>query len=356
MHRLGILGCGRVAQRHCEVYEKEIREAKVVAVCDPIEDLANRRADQLQCQAVYRLEDLLAIAEVDTVVILTESGNHYAHAKACLEAGKNVIVEKPPTLLPNQIHVLERIAKEKSKMYAVILQNRYNPAMRALKQAFEQNRFGKIVLATIRLRWCRYQDYYEDGWHGTWAMDGGVINQQAFHHVDALQWICGPVKKCVAMEANVLNKLEAEDTMVATLQFADGTLGAIEATTAARPRDFEASISIVGEKGTVVVGGIALNEIHTWDFIHAQPEDEDAVQKYSQEVPTGYGLSHGPLLQDTIDRLNKRSLEPPISGSDAIPAIQLVHGLYRSIEVNSWVEINESLVSQRLGGRNKEFN
>ena len=350
MQNLAIVGCGRVAKgRYIEVCKEELKNARVVVTCDHVTAKADECAHALECDAEYDYEAVLRRKDVDIAVILTESGYHYEHARSALEAGKHVIVEKPPALLPDQVVHCVQLAAEKKRMYAPILQNRFNPAVRTLKESFDQGRFGRQVLATIRLRWCRFQEYYLDGWHGTWEMDGGVINQQAFHHVDALQWIAGPIAEVASAQANALNRLEAEDTMVAALRFEDGSLGTIEATTAIRPEDVEASISIAGEGGMAVIGGIALNEIHTWKFVDPRPEDATTPERASQTVPTGYGLSHGPLIQEVIDRLEKGELSPPISGEDTLAAVQLVHALYRSAEVGGWVKLGDSPLSDRLG-------
>ena len=350
MIRVGILGAGRVVlNRYTEVFRDELRDVQVTLVCDTVPERADKIAGELGAKAVYDRADLYRSRDVDLVLVATESGKHLEHAVESLEAGKHVIVEKPPTLVPEEITQVEELARAKGLMYAVIFQNRLNPAMRILKQHYDEGRFGKLVLATIRLRWCRYQDYYEDGWHGTWKMDGGVINQQAIHHVDALQWVCGPVSAVCAAQTRALNQLEAEDTTVATVKFVNGALGVIEATTAARPEDFEASISVVGEKGLVLIGGIALNKIQTWNFVQTRPEDSEIPAKYSQEVPTGYGLSHGPLVQEIIDRLNQGRLDPPITGADSIPTVRLVHALYKSDEIGGWVKLDDNPVSSRLG-------
>ena len=350
MIRVGILGAGRVVlNRYLEVFRDELRDVKVTMVCDLVPERADNIAGQLGATAVYDRTELYRSLEVDLILVATESGQHMAHSVESLKAGKHVIVEKPPTLVPDEILQVEELARSKGLMYAVIFQNRLNPAMRILKQHYDEGRFGQLVLATIRLRWCRYQDYYEDGWHGTWKMDGGVINQQAIHHVDALQWVCGPVAAVCAAQTRALNRLEAEDTTVAAVKFENGALGVIEATTAARPEDFEASISVVGEKGLVLIGGIALNKIQTWDFVEKRPEDADIPAKYSQDVPTGYGLSHGPLVQEIVDRLNQGRLDPPITGSDSLPTVRLVHALYKSDEVGGWVGLSENPVSSRLG-------
>ena len=149
-------------------------------------------------------------------------------------------------------------------MLGVVYQNRLNPAIQFLKNELNKGVFGKIITASIRLRWARYQDYYEDEWHGTWKQDGGVINQQAIHHVDVMNWLCGPVTEVCATGGNLINNLEAEDTMVGIIKFKNGSFGTIEATTGLRPKDQEASISIVGDKAIATVGGIALNKIEKW--------------------------------------------------------------------------------------------
>lgn len=350
MIRIGVLGAGRVVQqRYLEVFQAELTDTKVIIVCDKVKELAEKAAAQLGAIPLYNADDMLQRNDVDVILIATESGKHYNHTQKALEAGKHVIVEKPPALIPKEILENEELAMGKGLMYAVIFQNRLNPAVQILKKEFDKGRFGKLVLATIRLRWCRYQDYYEDGWHGTWKMDGGVISQQAIHHIDALQWICGSVTDVNALQSNALNRLEAEDTTVATVKFRNGALGVIEATTAARPDDFEASISIVGEKGIAVIGGIALNEIQTWRFVKERPEDQSIPEKYSQDVPTGYGLSHGPLLQEIVNRLAEGRIDPPITGSDSMPTVSLVHALYRSTEIGGWVKMSDNPISDRLG-------
>ncbi|MBN1849812.1 MAG: Gfo/Idh/MocA family oxidoreductase [Deltaproteobacteria bacterium] len=350
MVRIGVLGAGRVVQnRYQDVFQSELKDAKVTVICDKVKERAEKVAAQLGAFPLYDSDEMMRRNDFDVLLIATESGNHYLHTQQALQAGKHVIVEKPPALIPDEIMESEKLASEKNLMYAVIFQNRLNPAMQILKNEFSGGRFGKMVLATIRLRWCRYQDYYEDGWHGTWKMDGGVINQQAIHHIDALQWVCGLVTDVNSLQNNALNILEAEDTTVATVKFQNGALGVIEATTAARPDDFEASISIVGEKGIAVIGGIALNEIQTWRFVEERPDDQMIPKMYSQDVPTGYGLSHGPLLQEIINRIAAGRIDPPITGSDSIPTVRLVHALYKSTEIGGWVRMSDNPISSRLG-------
>jgi len=351
--RVGLLGCGRVAQHYVKILTGDpgVSGLEIVGCADARSQAASATARALNSTAYSSLDELIGEARPDLVLVLTPSGDHAVHARTALEKGCHVVSEKPITLLPDDAYELAELATSMGRMYGCIFQNRYNPAVSKLKETFVEGRFGRIISACIRLRWCREQAYYEDDWHGTWAMDGGVINQQAIHHVDALNWICGPVERVSAAMANRMNELEAEDTMVAAIQFANGALGTIEATTAARPRDFEASLSIVGEKGTAQIGGIALNEIDVWEFIESRPSDENVFEEFSQAVPTGYGLSHGPMLQDIVDSLRTGNLEPPVPAHDAVRSVQLVHALYKSIEAGTWVNIDDKPLSSRLGVR-----
>lgn len=344
------IGCGRVAQHYKRILDSGVVSGwEWVGFCDVRLERASEFAAHFKAQAFADYETMLDECQPDLVLVLTPSGMHYAHTRIALERGLHVLVEKPVTMLPAQARELDALAQAKGLMYGVAFQNRLNPAIRCLQQAMTQGRFGKIITATIRLRWCRYQDYYEDGWHGTWAQDGGVINQQAIHHVDALNWLLGPIESVCAAMGNRLNNLEAEDTMVATVRFKSGALGTIEATTAARPEDFEASLSVVGEKGLALIGGIALNKVETWRFVEPLPEDAQIPQQYSQEVPNGYGLSHGPLLQHVIDALKAGRIDSPVSAQQGIPTAELVHALYRSEEIGGWVSLADHPVSERLG-------
>jgi UDP-N-acetyl-2-amino-2-deoxyglucuronate dehydrogenase len=347
---IAVIGCGRVAQHYKKILDSGVvSNWNLVGFCDILKEKSEYFAKHFQSKSFEMFEEMLESEKPDLVLILTPSGLHYEHTKIAFDHGCNVLCEKPITMLPDQAKELKEIAHKKGLMYGTAFQNRLNPAIIALEKAINDDRFGKIITATIRLRWCRYQDYYEDGWHGTWAQDGGVINQQAIHHVDAINWLLGPIDSVNATITNRLNDLEAEDTLVATLKFENGALGTIEATTAARPEDFEASLSVVGEKGMVLVGGIALNKIETWEFIDSTSDDKLIPVRQSQEVETGYGVGHGPLLQGVIDTLLKGGINTLVSPEDAIKTAEIVHALYKSDEQQCWVKLKDKPVSNRLG-------
>ncbi len=224
-----------------------------------------------------------------------------------LNAGKHVVVEKPMALRVAECEAMIAAAERAGRRLFVVKQNRLNPAVQAARQALEANRFGKLVMGTVRLRWCREQKYYNDGWHGTWALDGGVMSQQASHHLDLLQSFFGPVDIVQCQTARRLMDLEAEDTAAAVIRFKSGALGIFEATTATRPEDLEASLSILGEKGSVIIGGRAVNRILYWKFTEPRPEDETIIQRFSQDVDHVYGRGHGPTTPTCARRFSRTS-------------------------------------------------
>ena len=349
--KIAILGAGRVAQHYKNMFLKiSDVDYSIVAVCDQCKITAyNFSKNWLGCEAFTNIEEMLDKHKPHLVLILTPSGFHYLHARICLESGCNVLVEKPTTLIPNQTVELVRLAKKLGLIFCVAFQNRLNPAVIQLKEAVSNNRFGKIFVATMRLRWCRLQEYYEDGWHGTWKMDGGVISQQAIHHLDALNWIFGPIDSVCATMANQINHLEAEDTMVAIIKFTNGALGTVEATTAARPSDIEASISIIGENGNATIGGLALNKIENWTFVKSKKEDHVIKHLHSTDVQNGYGNSHADLLRGTIKSLQAGLISSPVEGDTTIETIKLIHALYSSCENGTWISLRNNPISSKLG-------
>lgn len=345
------LGCGRVAQRYLDIFnEKEISGARLVAVCDQVADRAREFATRTGATPFTEIDRFLKETEATVVVISTPSGDHADHIRAVLASGRHVVVEKPMTMRLEDAAALTAQARSAGLMLCVIKQNRYNPAMRKIKETVESGRFGRLVLGTARVRWARDMDYYSsDPWRGKFVSDGGVITNQAIHHIDALQWVMGPPEAVCAHGTARLNDIEVDDTTVAILRFANGASGIIEATTAARPDDVEASLSILGEGGTVVVGGLALNEIQDWEFVHHEAGDNAVPHDFSQDIPNAYGLGHAPLLQDVIDRLKAGDVTPPIDGTEGAESLAIVHALYRSMEEGGWVTIGKDSVSKRLG-------
>jgi UDP-N-acetyl-2-amino-2-deoxyglucuronate dehydrogenase len=309
-------------------------------------------AKKFKVKAFNNLEKMLKQTKPDVVLVLTISGQHFLNCKKILNLGFNIICEKPLAMTSDQCLKLDKIAKLKKKLLGVMFQNRLNPSIQILKKYLKDKKFGKIITISIKLIWCRYQKYYNDGWHGTWLNDGGVTNQQAIHHIDVLNWLLGPLTSITSMISNRVNKLEAEDTMVSIFQTNKGGLGTIEVTTAARPKDYEASITITGTKGNVKIGGIALNKIENWEFANETKKKSQLIKKkYSQVVPNGYGLSHIDYLNDSVNILQNRKKKFPVTPIDAAQTQKLIHAIYLSSEKNKKIFINSKVLKSKYLGQ-----
>lgn len=346
----GLVGCGRVSKRHLDLLGRgQISGARLAAVCDIDLDRARAAGDAWNVPAFRDLDDLLAAPGVDVVSILTPSGSHAALAVAAAGAGKHVVVEKPMALRLADADAMIRACDLARVKLFVIKQNRFNPPVVAARAALDAGRFGRLVLGTVRVRWTRDQAYYDqDAWRGTWAQDGGVLSNQASHHIDLLEWFMGDVISVHARATTALVKIEAEDTCVATLRFRNGALGIIEATTAARPRDLEGSLSILGERGAVEIGGFAVNRIRTWQFTDPEPQDADIAAQASVDPPTVYGFGHQAYYEHVVDclRLDRAAL---VHGLEGRRSLELITALYESIETGREVALRFEPRLSRLG-------
>jgi len=347
--RFGLVGCGRVSTRHVDALVRHVPGGRLVAVCDIVPERAERYAALLGIPAFSSTEEMYRSVEFDVVDIATPSGDHYARAMDALAHDKHVVVEKPVALRPEHAQAMIAEAATRGRQLWVSHQNRYNRALSRARAEVESGRLGKSVLGTVRVRWSRDQSYYDgDNWHGTWLMDGGVVSQQAIHHLDALLWCMGPVEYVDASCATRLVDMECEDLAVATLRFKSGAMGIIEATTATRPRDIEASLSVLGDGGVIVLGGLAMNRIEHWEF--AKPRDYDATVKtdFYEFVPSAYGFGHDTLYKRVVRSIRDGGpIEIP--GDEGLRSIELLHAIYASNERHERVIMDQGPVSRRLG-------
>lgn len=350
MIRFGLLGCGRIAKRHSDLLGgNHIQGASLVAVCDPVRARADAIAAKFGVPANYDMDDFLARKNIDAVAVLTPSGMHPEHVIAVAKAGKHVVVEKPMALRLQDADAMIRACDEAGVKLFIVKQNRFNVPVVKAREALEAGRFGRLILGTVRVRWCRNQAYYDqDAWRGTWAYDGGVLTNQASHHVDMLEWFFGDVISVHARATTALAKIETEDTAVATLKFKNGALGIIEATTAARPTDLEGSLSILGEKGTVEISGFAVNQIRHWRFVDELPSDKDVIEKFSVNPPNVYGFGHQAYYQHVIECLTSQRAAL-VDGLEGRKSLELISALYESIETGQEVQLHFTPRLSRLG-------
>jgi UDP-N-acetyl-2-amino-2-deoxyglucuronate dehydrogenase len=350
MIKFAIVGCGRISKRHSELLgENQIKDGSLVAVCDHILDRAEVIAKKYKIKAYKCMHEMMQNEDVDVVVILTESGLHAKHTIELAKYNAHIMVEKPMALRLEDADLMISACDENNIKLFVVKQNRFNVPVVQLRKALEAGRFGKLIMGTTRVRWCRPQSYYDqDSWRGTWKFDGGVLTNQASHHIDLLEWMMGDVESVFAKSKNALADIEAEDTAIVILKFQNGALGVIEATTAIRPKDLEGSLSILGEKGSVEIGGFAVNEMKTWNFSEAIDGDDEVIEKYSVNPPNVYGFGHQEYYEHVVDCL-KNDSQQLVDGLKGRKSLELINAIYESIETGKEVTLRFTPKFSKLG-------
>jgi UDP-N-acetyl-2-amino-2-deoxyglucuronate dehydrogenase len=330
--QFALLGCGRVSRKHIEALHGN-EHARIVAVCDIDKARAEAVAYKLDVPFFTQLDEMLrAVPTIDVVSILTPTGYHAEHAVRVAGHGKHVVVEKPMALRLEDADKMILACDRAGVRLFVVKQNRFNPPIQRLRRVLEAGRFGKLVMGTARVRWCRRQDYYDqDAWRGTWELDGGVLANQASHHIDLLMWMMGEVESVYAKTATRLVDVETEDTAVVVMKFTSGALGLVEATTATRPVDLEGSLSILGERGSVVVGGFSVNEMVTWKFDDGHDSDVPLER-------TGFGLGMQAYVADVIQTIRGQGAAL-VDGLEGRKSIEIINAVYESVDTGREVTL-----------------
>ena len=348
--RFALVGCGNIARKHAHALSHSLDQAEIGAFVDADVSRAREFSAKYNAPAFSTTQEMIrAVGErIDVFSVLTPSGTHCDNVMELVKYDRPVVVEKPLALkLEDADRMIEACDAHGIKLF-VVHQNRYNVPIVKAREALEQGRFGRLVLGTVRLRWTRDQAYYDSAsWRGTWAHDGGVFMNQAAHHIDMLTWFLGSVESVRGLAATRLVNIECEDTGVAVFRFNSGALGVLEATTATRPKDLEGSISILGEKGSVVIGGFFMNELLTWNFVDRQPIDEVVFDEYRRNPP-GVAYNHGEYLRDVIASVQTRKAAL-VDGLEGRRSLELITALYESVETNSDVQLRFRPKKCRLG-------
>ena len=338
---MALIGCGRIAKRHSELLgNDQIEGARLVAVCDNVYEKAKKIGRQFNVPYYLDMHEMMSKEQVDVAVVLTPSGLHAEHVINLSKYGKDIVVEKPMALtLDDADAMIEECDHYNCRLF-IIKQNRFNVPVMKLREAHQAGRFGKLILGTVRVRWARHQSYYDqDAWRGTWEMDGGVLTNQASHHVDMLEWMMGDIESVFARTKTALVDIEVEDTAVVTIKFKNGALGIIEATTATRPNNLEGSISILGEKGNVVIGGFAVNQMDSWAFEEAIDGDDEILAKYSVNPPNVYGFGHQAYYEHVVNCISNGG-QNLIDGLQGRKTVRLINAIYESAETGKEVYLS----------------
>ncbi len=327
--RFALVGAGRISASHINALKVHEADCQLVDVCDTNPEVLAKVTTQTGAQGHARLELMLRNTAADCVIITTPSGLHPAQAIEVAKAGKHVVSEKPMATRWHDALAMVRACDEAGVELFVVKQNRRNSTLQLLKQAIDKGRFGRIYSVAVNVFWTRPQEYYDAAkWRGTWEFDGGAFMNQASHYIDLLSWLIGPVESVAAYTATHARRIEAEDSGVVALRWRNGALGTLNVTMLTYPKNLEGSITILGEKGTVRVGGVAVNEIQEWTFADHQPED-DAVQNASYETTSVYGHGH-PLYYDNVIRTLRGEAQAETDGREGLKSLELLVAMYRS--------------------------
>ncbi|PLT36025.1 Gfo/Idh/MocA family protein [Bacillus sp. V5-8f] len=328
MIRFAIVGCGHIAKKHAEAITNS-EGASLVAVCDTVEDKMKPFVEEYNIKGYTSLEELLQSPDVDVINICTPSGYHANIAVQAAEAKKHIVVEKPIALTIEDTDRIINACNENGVKLAVVHPNRFRPALIKLKNLMKEGRFGKLSHANATVRWNRNQAYYEQApWRGTKSLDGGVLMNQAIHNLDLLVWLMGDIEEVYSMDATRLRDIEAEDVSTGVVRFKNGALGVIEAAVTIYPKNFEESISIFGEHGTIKIGGQNANFIEHLVMEGLSEEDVEALKAEIKADPFGKP-GHQAIMEDMVLAI-KNNREPVVTGEDGKRALQLVISLYES--------------------------
>lgn len=336
--RFALVGCGRIAANHFSAIEKHADRCELVDVCDISPEAVKAATERTKAKGHTSLSSLLDSTSADCIILTTPSGLHPSQAIQVAKSGRHVMTEKPmATRWKDGLAMVEACDAAGVRLF-VVKQNRRNATLQLVKRAMEQKRFGRIYSVAINVFWTRPQDYYDSAkWRGTWEFDGGAFMNQASHYIDLLDWLIGPVESVMAFTGTLARNIEVEDTGVAALRWRSGAVGTLNVTMLTYPKNLEGSVTILGEKGTVRIGGLAVNEIQHWEFADKQPEDE-TVKQANYETTSVYGFGH-PLYYDNVIKTLRGEALPETDGREGLKSLELLIALYLSARDGSRVSL-----------------
>lgn len=327
--RFALVGCGRIAQNHFSAIKQHSDRAELVGVCDTDPVALAEAVKTTGAKAFKTLSEMLVGCDADVFILTTPSGLHPDQAIEVARAGKSVVTEKPMATRWEDGKRMVKACDEAGVRLFVVKQNRRNATLQLLKKAIEKKRFGKIYMVNLNVFWTRPQSYYDQGgWRGRWEYDGGAFMNQASHYVDLVDWLIGPLESLQAYTATLGRDIEAEDTGVISLKWRSGALGSMNVTMLTYPKNLEGSITILGEKGTVRIGGMAVNEVQHWEFDEADADDV-MVKEASYETTSVYGFGH-PLYYDNVIKVMRGEAVPETDGREGLKSLEVIIATYLS--------------------------
>ena len=355
--KFALIGCGRISANHIKAILDNFEDAELVSVCDILKNRAELKADEYVKKAeenhltVKRptifndYQEMLKKENIDTCAICATSGYRTKISLYCMELKKNILVEKPMAMSLLDADIMIKTAEKNEVKLAVCYQNRFKPTIQKLKQAIDEGRFGRIIAGTAQILWNRNREYYNQSkWRGTWELDGGCLMNQCSHNIDLLQWLMGSeIDTVFGQTENYLHPyIETEDYGSITIRFKNRSIGNIQGTVCVYPKNLEETLTILGEKGTVMIGGLALNKIIVWDFADKKESLEEVQQKCNLEIKNIYGKGHSPLYKNFIDSIRNNN-SPLIDGYEGKKSLEIILMVYKSQKYSRVINYNEGL-------------
>ena len=355
--KLAIIGCGRISANHIKATLDNYQNIELVATCDIKKNKAGNKAAEYLINAIRKnipaakikmyhdYKEMLQKGNIDVCSICTESGYHAEISLYCLNHNKHVIVEKPMAMSISDANKMIQTAKQNNLKLAVCHQNRFNLPIQKLKRAVDEGRFGRIFAGTARVLWNRNKAYYSKAdWRGTWELDGGCLINQCTHNIDLLQWMIGSeISSVYGQTANYNHPyIETEDYGSIIIKFANGAIGNAEGTVNVYPKSLEETLTILGEKGTAVIGGLALNKILVWDFEDGQDSLEQVKKDFDLDIDNIYGDGHTPLYKDFIREIRNDST-PLVDGNEGKKSLSIILMAYKSQKESKAIKYSEGL-------------
>tara|TARA_R110000772_G_scaffold124985_1_gene231611 strand:+ start:888 stop:1937 length:1050 start_codon:yes stop_codon:yes gene_type:complete len=326
--RIAVIGCGRISNNHFNSITVHAESMDLVAVCDSDSSILADHMDKYKVPGYLKMEDMLRSEQLDIVALCTPSGIHPDQAVLAAKFGVHVMTEKPMATRWVDGKRMVRACDEAGVYLFVVKQNRRNTTLQFLKRAIEEKRFGKIYMVHLNVFWTRPQSYYDQAkWRGTWEFDGGAFMNQASHYVDLLDWLIGPVDKVQCMMGTTRD-IEVEDSGVLNVAWRNGALGSMSVTMLTYPKNLEGSITVLGEKGSVRIGGVAVNDIQIWDFEDEKDYDQN-IQEANYETTSVYGFGHPLYYSNVIDVLQGKC-EPETDGREGLKSLEVLIAAYIS--------------------------
>jgi UDP-N-acetyl-2-amino-2-deoxyglucuronate dehydrogenase len=328
--RFALVGCGRISKNHFDSIAQHADRAELVDICDIDSQALESAVKATGANGHATLTAMLETTTADCVIVTTPSGLHPRQTVEIARSGRHVLTEKPMATKWEDGLGMVRACEEAGVHLFVVKQNRRNATLQLLKQAVDKKRFGQIYMVTLNVFWQRpQQGYYDQAkWRGTWEMDGGAFMNQASHYVDLLEWVVGPIESLHAYTATLARDIEAEDTGVLSVKWRSGALGSLNCTMLTYPKNLEGSITVLGEKGTVRIGGVAVNEIKEWQFADVDPDDEK-IKEASYTTTSVYGFGH-PMYYDNVIKVLRGEAQPDVDGREGLKSLEVLIATYRS--------------------------